>query len=219
MGGFFAEPLTQYPNAQWLRELGIFTQVMEMYPFLLPNVVVAIFCLLSAAAVTFFLEETLPESQRMEWRPGCIGQDLADSLTTYWSNITACCCPPLPLSTASATCEESTWLLTNGNNNNSHHQQDTPPLPPIWSRFITRKHLIAHWIFSFVVAALDEAFPLFCLSTVGGLALTEVSIGQLLSLAGVFFAVFHYCIYAGRFGKLRSSSLVVRSFVKSLPTM
>jgi hypothetical protein len=56
--------------------------------------------------------------------------------------------------------------------------------------------MIVHWMFSFVSTYIDEAFPLFCISTVGGLALTEQSIGSILAGAGLCFAFLQYITYA-----------------------
>ena len=63
IGGFLAEPIQQYtPLRNWLarhESLSWVSMILIEYPFLLPNVVVAIICLISAIAVTYFVEETL----------------------------------------------------------------------------------------------------------------------------------------------------------------
>ena len=66
----------------------------------------------------------------------------------------------------------------------------------IWSKKGTRDHLILYWIFSFVAIAIDEAFPLFCISKDGGLGLSEKEIGKLLSATGLIFAFTQYHVYA-----------------------
>jgi MFS family permease len=66
----------------------------------------------------------------------------------------------------------------------------------IWSKQDTRDHLILYWIFSFVAIAIDEAFPLFCISKEGGLGLSEKEIGKLLSATGLIFALTQYHVYA-----------------------
>jgi MFS family permease len=65
----------------------------------------------------------------------------------------------------------------------------------IWSCKRTRLNMIFNWIFSFAVTVIDDGFPLFCISTVGGLGYDETSIGQVLSLAGLIFAVGQYATY------------------------
>jgi len=63
---------------------------------------------------------------------------------------------------------------------------------------------------SFASIILDEAFPLFCMSTVGGLDVTERNIGKILSGAGLIFVLFQYPWYSfimGRYG-LYASQLI-----------
>jgi MFS family permease len=77
----------------------------------------------------------------------------------------------------------------------------------LWSKRDTRNHLILYWIFSFVAIAIDEAFPLFCISKEGGLGLSENTIGKLLSATGLIFAVSQYHVYAwivDKYGLCRS---------------
>ena len=66
----------------------------------------------------------------------------------------------------------------------------------IWSRRNTRNHLIAYWLFSFVAVTVEEAFPLYCISKSGGLGLTEVTIGKILSVSGTLFAIGQYFVYS-----------------------
>eukprot|EP00980_Cylindrotheca_fusiformis_P030851 scaffold25515_cov108-Cylindrotheca_fusiformis.AAC.2 len=67
---------------------------------------------------------------------------------------------------------------------------------PIWSRQRTRRHMVFNWIFSFVVTVIDDGFPLFCISTIGGLGYDESAIGQVLSMAGLIFAIGQYATYS-----------------------
>ena len=57
------------------------------------------------------------------------------------------------------------------------HIENEPNIP-IWSRKPTRAHMIFNWIFSFVVTVTDDGFPLFTISSVGGLGYEEKDIGQ-----------------------------------------
>jgi hypothetical protein len=62
-----------------------------------------------------------------------------------------------------------------------HGPPEVVSLSYLWSKTDTRNHLIVFWIFSFVAIAIDEAFPLYCISKTGGLGLSENEIGKLLS--------------------------------------
>ena len=95
-------------------------------------------------------------------------------------------------------------------NNNNNNQNDNggssssepslshsqPTMASLWEKVDTRNHLMLYWAFSFVAIAIDEAFPLFCMSRTGGLGLTEKGIGKLLSSTGLLFAVTQYHVYA-----------------------
>lgn len=94
--------------------------------------------------------------------------------------------------------------------NSNQNDESTPSkatMSSLWSKKDTRNHLILYWIFSFVAIAIDEAFPLFCISKEGGLGLSENTIGKLLSATGLIFAVSQYHIYAwivDRYGLCKS---------------
>merc|ERR1712176_1649311 len=63
---------------------------------------------------------------------------------------------------------------------------------------------------SFASIVLDEAFPLFCMATVGGLDVTERNIGKILSGAGLLFVLFQYPWYSfimARYGLYASQLL------------
>ena len=55
----------------------------------------------------------------------------------------------------------------------------------LWKRKRMRSHLIAYWLYSFVIICIDEAFPLFCMSKSGGLGISEAVIGKVLSASGL----------------------------------
>jgi len=56
-------------------------------------------------------------------------------------------------------------------------------------------HLLVFFGYGFVTTAVDEAFPLFCISKEAGIGLSEVSIGKILSLSGILFASLQYFVY------------------------
>ena len=166
IGGFLASPVKQYPkNPFW--QSGWRHRILEEYPFLLPNIAVALFCIVSSIMVSFLIEETLQD-------------DRTFSLPRHQQN------PEVQNLIADPCAKE-----------------DKKQERSIWSNLATRKHMLFYWMFSFVVTVIDEAFPLFCISTDGGLSLDEGSIGKILSSAGLLFAIFQYAVYSlltSRFG-------------------
>lgn len=73
----------------------------------------------------------------------------------------------------------------------------------IWGIESTRNHLISYWLFSFSNILVDEGFPLFCIAASGGLNLTELGIGKILSGAGFIYIISQYFVFASlmsRFG-------------------
>lgn len=171
IGGIFADPIKQYPSSfhqsRWLKQL------FQTYPFLLPNIIVAAFCLLGAILVPFYIDETLDNTHPPR---SCL----------FWKQQS----------------NESQPLILKKKDLESASSSVQESLPPIWSRQSTRRHMTFNWIFSFVVPVVDEGFPLFCISTVGGLGFDEASIGQVLSLAGILFVIGQYVIYTFMIQKL-----------------
>jgi MFS family permease len=190
LGGFLAEPLQQYPNASWLQN-GWCAPLLERCPFLLPNLVVALICLSSSLAVTLFLEETLPASKCRA--PSLIGHDFTNWIASSWRRTIQTC--------RGGSTDEVRMLLTNQQSplkdKTDDQVDDISQQTSIWDRFITREHIIAHCMFSYVTTCIDEAFPLFCMSPIGGLSLVESSIGNILSIAGIFFVLLQYAVYSG----------------------
>lgn len=87
-----------------------------------------------------------------------------------------------------------------------------PPatLKSIWFQPDTRNYLLVYWMYSFAAVAVDEGFPLFCISHRGGLGLTEASIGKILSGSGLIYVICQYFVYAAiveRFGVERSIAI------------
>ena len=216
MSGYLAEPLKQYPNAQWLQELGTWSYYIATYPFLLPNLVAVLLCLISFVTVIFWVEETLPDHERrgitripydifvyMYPCMNCDGQEEALKVKNC----------------------ESTALLANGNRPTSSTEvksfiEPSKQQPKIWSKVETRRHILLYAVFSFVGSAVDDAFPLFCISHKGGLSLSEAQIGKVLSSAGLLFASLQYTTFstiiekfglhsALKFGSILGNPLVI----------
>jgi MFS family permease len=73
----------------------------------------------------------------------------------------------------------------------------------IWKVQSARRLLLPYLLFSFAVSALDEAFPLFCIAAKSaGLAVSENSIGEILSISGLLFASFQYLVYVNTVQKV-----------------
>ena len=73
------------------------------------------------------------------------------------------------------------------------------------------------------MVAVDEGFPLFCISKNSGLGLSENSIGRILSASGVMFAVSQFFVYAklvdwiGLYASIRFGSLSIGPLVATIP--
>lgn len=93
----------------------------------------------------------------------------------------------------------------------------------LWADETTRNHLIVYWMFSFLMVAVDESFPLFCISKSGGLGLSENSIGKILSASGLIYATAQYGVYAfliqrmGLYGSMRVGALLGGPIVVLIP--
>lgn len=78
-------------------------------------------------------------------------------------------------------------------------------------------------IASFMSSAIDEGFPLFCLSKEAGLGLTENSIGAILSVSGLLFVLLQYFVYSalvesfGIDGTIRVTSCLFGPIVALIP--
>lgn len=207
--GLLSDPIRQYPGAAWLRQ-GWIGHVLSKYPFLLPNLVACVACLVTFVVVTYFVRETLPESKRRDASniPGdflnWIQHSLKMLLRSVKTRVTR-----LLRTVQSRICpfrehNESRILLpatykydaTKEAMDGQTFAFNGEPTESVWGRIRTRHHLLAHWMFSFVSMCADELFPLFCMSQTGGLGLTEASIGKILSGAGLLFAITQYTVFS-----------------------
>lgn len=196
IGGFLADPVQQYPDAgSWLTGM----QLVNEFPFILPNVLVAIFCILSSLSIYFFVDETL--ENRREWTLLSMSytcyKDIRSGMKYLWKHVRSSLLSKPEhqnenAANTSAIGESSNLLPQQRQQSFSSHQSSSS----VWGIPSTREHLIVMWIFSFVVVVIDEAFPLFSMSTIGGLSLQESAIGKILSLAGVLFAAGQYVVYS-----------------------
>lgn len=203
IGGWLADPIGQYPL--------LFSDVdawyyafLSRYPFLLPNIIGSFLCLVTAVLVWGCIPETLPGLKK-ENQLCTATHDFVDTII----NSGRFCGGKQTEEQGVEGCQsltEQSLLLNHPKSNTEFgettdgclhtNQTATATMKSIWEIPLARKHLIPYWIFSFAVASLDEAFPLFCIASVpAGLALAEKSIGKILSCAGLLFVLFQYFVY------------------------
>lgn len=211
LGGYLADPMSQYPDSKLFVWLDSFLNMTE-YPFLLPNLVGGVFCLVACFLVSSFVEETLPSPDRVvnfRWDiklKKALGSEV-EAPTKENSSDTA----------SRGGYSADTWRDKNGLSRwNSMSSSETgrshPPSPPskpfdvsqpnekketatiksLLKRPATRKHLILYWIYSFLMLMVDETFPLYCMSKDSGLGVVEKMIGNLLSGAGAFYLLLQF---------------------------
>jgi MFS family permease len=233
LSGALAEPVKQYPDSELVQQ---FEGTLSKYPFLLPNLVGALFCVVAMLSLYFFVQETLPADQRRS--PRLIPSDIV----LWWKNLILSALykmrrrhpEKIPLSstevevynatTESATKEENedpetsideemhdatmahaescTFLATAADRVEStkitkHAEMETETtIASLWANQRIRVHLSVYWMQSFLSVSLDEAFPLFCMSKMAGLSLSEKHIGNILSLSGLIFAICQYFVFS-----------------------
>lgn len=104
----------------------------------------------------------------------------------------------------------------------------TPAPPPatvstLWAQPKVRNHLILYWGGTFLFVAIDEIFPLFCISASAGMGLMELSIGAILSASGLIYAIAQYGAYEsivqkfGLFGSMKLSSILLTPILVAIP--
>eukprot|EP00562_Extubocellulus_spinifer_P013031 CAMPEP_0178545144 /NCGR_PEP_ID=MMETSP0697-20121206/3489_1 /TAXON_ID=265572 /ORGANISM="Extubocellulus spinifer, Strain CCMP396" /LENGTH=509 /DNA_ID=CAMNT_0020177699 /DNA_START=1631 /DNA_END=3156 /DNA_ORIENTATION=- len=221
IGGLLSDPVKQFPQSALATR---FESTLIKCPFLLPNLVGFLLCLISAFSVEFFVDETLPEGRRRD-AVHCFGdacRGIGKQFRCIYERAIRRTCVGRLSPQADGHAAEN-LLLTNQHAVNTDgtvngveeghgsinsaleediREEDEESMNAIWRRQSTREHLVAYWLFSFVVVAVDEAFPLYCISRHGGLSLTEASIGKILSAAGVIFVLGQYYAFASLVDRL-----------------
>ena len=220
LSGILAEPATQYSETDWFIDGTFFGKWLREYPFVLPNLLGTILCVTSTALAQCFLHETLPV-----YRQHSFLQDFKLLLRPVHT------CLPAPshryecVSTSKSDLSDHGKLDEYGDNlsrNKEGAKSDRPrsSIRSILSQDDTRACIILLWGYSFVGLAIDEAFPLFCLSHTAGFGSLEKDIGKIMSLTGLIFAVAQYFVahYSYKYcGGLSGSTKVGAAL--SAPTM
>mmetsp|Transcript_513 Transcript_513/g.1042 ORF Transcript_513/g.1042 Transcript_513/m.1042 type:complete len:568 (+) Transcript_513:58-1761(+) len=213
IAGYLADPLnireygvteesSQYNNHNFSTSMKFF----EEYPYLPPNLFGSVLCWASALVVYFEMPETISGPRGLRW----LIKDFWQSICSFVSNL---CCYLRRWLTGTKINKNpllASQELLSGNNTQysslERNSDDTAStsIHDIWCRRNTRNHLIVYWGYAMIIIAIDEAFPLYCVSQNNGLhGLSERNIGQILSLAGLIFALGQYKMYTfvvDRFG-------------------
>lgn len=206
MAGLLADPMKVRENGEVdVAEIKVegnnllyvsFCKLLQKYPYLLPNLLGAVLCLISATAVHCYIPETNENSRSAK----LIGKDFFQWGQTSISKVRCCKTNDQSNGLNNSRAKYGSIMHDNKFDNRSSWVQ-------IWTRRKTRAHLIAYWLYSVAVINIDEAFPLYCISrnTLGGLQ--EHEIGKILSVSGVLFAVGQFKTYTfivDRFGDYAS---------------
>ena len=220
ISGILAEPIKQYSDTDWFTDGTMIGMIVREYPFVLPNLLGTILCVVSIALAQCFLHETLPMYRRHSFI-----QDLQLLLRPFQN------CRYVPsyqyesvstsksdLSDRDETDEYGFAISISKEGAKSDNSRSS--IRSILSRDDTRACIVLLWGYSFVGLAIDEAFPLFCLSHTAGFGSLEKDIGKIMSLTGLIFAVAQYFVahYSYKYcGGLSGSTKVGAAL--SAPTM
>lgn len=202
ISGYLSDPAKQYPDAEFVK---LFRPVLTEYPFLLPNIVGCLFCFMGYTMVHIFAEETLPESKLETFRladilPRC-DNDIMRTVSSWGlfkhhRNSDGEISKGVVSVSLSQSGEERAITYSEGN-------EETATIYSLFQRKATRQHLLIYWGYSFLIIAVDEIFPLYCISKSSGLGITEKIIGNILSGTGLFYVPANYflmTILVDRFG-------------------
>ena len=202
IAGFLADPVDQY-SGYFDDEHSSITRILTRYPYLLPNILGSLLCLMAAAAALCFVEETLPPEQMQPWSDLIPFRKLLQRLRN---------CHRVAVLRKQSSREQLEQEDVEAQSQQSEESSceehvRSPSVLRILQRRATRISLGVYWTFSFVGLTVDEAVPLFLLSEVAGFGLAERTIGSLLSVAGLVFAIAQYFVataFYNRFGLIRS---------------
>ena len=171
LGGLLSNPGT-YSKETFLPDI-----FDDDFPFFLPNVVGTVLCFVSILAVYLYYEDIM-EHENNETKVGKNNEqddEGDDDGDDEEENIEG----------------EQRPLLVLQNKKNSKRKvtsskRDTrDAFNAIWKTTNARRHIVAYWVFSFVVVCIDEGLPLFLIARLSGPGLSPYQIGWILSLAGL----------------------------------
>jgi MFS family permease len=194
ISGILAEPIKQYSDTEWFADDTFFGTMFREYPFVLPNLLGTILCVISTALAQCFLYETLPL-----YRQHSIIQDLQMLLRPIQNCVSVPAFRYESISTSKSDLSDHDELDEFGDDlarskEGVKSDSGRSSIQSILSQDDTRACIILLWGYSFVGLAIDEAFPLFCLSHTAGFGSLEKDIGKIMSLTGLIFAVAQYFV-------------------------
>lgn len=221
ISGILSEPIKQYSATDWFADGTLAGTLLRQYPFLLPNLLGTIFCVICTLLAQCFLHETLPV-----YRQHSFAQDLRQLLGTFQNY---CLSAPSYRYESVSTCKpdmsdhaerDENRIDLSRSKEGVKSENIRSSMRSILSQNDTRACIFLLWGYSFVGLAIDEAFPLFCLSHTAGFGSQEKDIGKIMSLTGLIFAVAQYFVahYSYKYcGGLSGSTKVGAAL--SAPTM
>ena len=232
IGGFLSSPTSQFPTQFGDKSTWYFS-VLSHFPYLLPNVVGSVICLSAALTVWLFIPETLEKDNHPVGFPTpCeIYRDICSlSLRKceifkrpHGSDSAEDGAEDTPLLSFAQSTSHRDGLATEemiGKQGVDSCRKKQVTMKSLWKNQSARDLLIPYWIFSQAVSSLDEAFPLFCIASIGagGLELLEVHIGKVLSLSGLLFLAFQFLIYVWTVERVGlRNSMILGSFLGFFP--
>mmetsp|Transcript_36786 Transcript_36786/g.89096 ORF Transcript_36786/g.89096 Transcript_36786/m.89096 type:complete len:388 (+) Transcript_36786:795-1958(+) len=247
IGGYVATPVENYPQLPSILPPFI-TEVLELYLFLLPSLVCCEFSIMTFFLSAKFVPETLPEDQRrhwtnagldtVQWSLSTLGlhDEQNDDASSSSSSSSYVSDPTLILTYSDEDDQDliddgyggcdspgsriETWEMS-GDREESNHL-----LSAFWEQrrpWALLQVISTYWFYTLVSLAQSECFPLFAMSTVGGLAMNTSSIGLVGTLAGAFYCIFQYTTFQfsvknlGTLHTMQCSAFVAGSIVILYP--
>lgn len=185
--GYLSDPVKQFPDSHVVR---VFEPFLTAFPFILPNVVGCIFCLIAYVLVHSFVEETLPPERRHYFTIFPCMDKTMRTLSSWrlFKHFHEDFETGGPVSGEIVALEEGL---------DGELSTESATISYLLKRRATREHLMVYWAHSFLIVGLEELFPLFCLSRASGLAIEEKNIGKLFSGSGFFFVTMQYFLLTG----------------------
>jgi MFS family permease len=220
VSGALSDPVKQYPNLYILQEGTFAGDVMRSFPFLLPNLLGALMCLVSIIFIKMFINETLHKDRRRS-----VIEDAFRCIRHFQCFVPGYRYQSLPVL---KTLESEIFPAIEENHETiekTSFREDSlsASMLSLLSRKDTQRCLAIFWVYSFVGLAVDELFPLFCTSKVAGFGLSEKDIGKILSACGLVFALVQYGVYNtvynryGLYGSIRIGSLFSAPLLLVIP--
>jgi MFS family permease len=198
-GGFFANPADRFPAV-----FGKSTFFKE-YPYALPNIVAAVFFLISMTTATLFLKETLEgRREHMDW-----GLLMGKRLTRPFRRGRH---QPRPVRRRSFVDGEATAPLL-PTRRSGHAQSSSPPGPPSLSKVFSSQttiNLIAYTFLALHSVSYDQVLPVFLNHPVqphtpdntqlpfrfsGGFGLSADKIGTIFTIYGVACGLIQFIVF------------------------